>query len=77
MFCIVLSSTLLFTFVLLQFILPSYSFSDNEVVSFQNYTASGKAVGFALEQPLRDVTLACSASGILEQLEYISLRFLL
>ncbi|MDR1478884.1 MAG: hypothetical protein LBJ00_08075, partial [Planctomycetaceae bacterium] len=29
------------------------------------------AVGFALEQPLSDATLACSASGILKQLEYI------
>ncbi|MDR1477732.1 MAG: hypothetical protein LBJ00_02190 [Planctomycetaceae bacterium] len=28
------------------------------------------AVGFAPEQPLRDATLACSASGILKQLEY-------
>ncbi|MDR1478718.1 MAG: hypothetical protein LBJ00_07225 [Planctomycetaceae bacterium] len=28
------------------------------------------AVGFALEQPLRDATLACSASGISKQLEY-------
>ncbi|MDR1479071.1 MAG: hypothetical protein LBJ00_09025 [Planctomycetaceae bacterium] len=28
------------------------------------------AVGFALEQPLLVVTLACSASGILKQLEY-------
>ncbi|MDR1479568.1 MAG: MiaB/RimO family radical SAM methylthiotransferase [Planctomycetaceae bacterium] len=28
------------------------------------------AIGFAREQPLRDATLACSASGILKQLEY-------
>jgi hypothetical protein len=28
------------------------------------------AVGFALEQPLRDATLACSASGISKQLEH-------
>ncbi|MDR1479804.1 MAG: hypothetical protein LBJ00_12800 [Planctomycetaceae bacterium] len=28
------------------------------------------AVGFAPEQPLRDATLACSASGILKQLGY-------
>ncbi|MDR1479052.1 MAG: hypothetical protein LBJ00_08920 [Planctomycetaceae bacterium] len=28
------------------------------------------AVGIALEQPLRDAALACSASGILKQLEY-------
>ncbi|MDR1478969.1 MAG: hypothetical protein LBJ00_08505 [Planctomycetaceae bacterium] len=27
-------------------------------------------VGFALEQPLRDATLACSASGISKQLKY-------
>jgi hypothetical protein len=30
------------------------------------------AIGFALEQPLRDVTLARLASGISKQLEYIS-----
>jgi hypothetical protein len=28
------------------------------------------AIGFALEQSLHVVTLACSASGILKQLEY-------
>ncbi|MDR1480002.1 MAG: hypothetical protein LBJ00_13790 [Planctomycetaceae bacterium] len=28
------------------------------------------AVGFAHEQPLRDATLTCSASGILKQLEF-------
>jgi hypothetical protein len=36
------------------------------------YTVAGKAMGFALEQPLHVVTLACSASGILKQLEYKS-----
>ncbi|MDR1479153.1 MAG: hypothetical protein LBJ00_09440 [Planctomycetaceae bacterium] len=36
-----------------------------------SYTAAGKAMGFALEQPLHVVTLACSASGILKQLEHI------
>jgi hypothetical protein len=34
------------------------------------YTVVGKAIGFALEQPLHVVALACSASGILKQLEY-------
>jgi hypothetical protein len=29
------------------------------------YTVAGRAIGFALEQPLHVVTLACSASGIL------------
>jgi hypothetical protein len=37
----------------------------------QRYTVAGKAIGFALEQPLHVVTLACPASGILKQLEYI------
>jgi hypothetical protein len=36
------------------------------------YTVAGKAIGFALEQPLHVVTLACPASGILKQLENIS-----
>jgi hypothetical protein len=36
------------------------------------YTVAGRAIGFALEQPLHVVTLACSASGILKQLEYIT-----
>ncbi|MDR1477390.1 MAG: hypothetical protein LBJ00_00430 [Planctomycetaceae bacterium] len=35
-----------------------------------HYTVAGRAVGFALEQPLHVVALACSASGILKQLEY-------
>jgi hypothetical protein len=30
------------------------------------------AIGFALEQPLRDAALACSVSGTSEQLEYAS-----
>ncbi|MDR1479789.1 MAG: hypothetical protein LBJ00_12720 [Planctomycetaceae bacterium] len=30
---------------------------------------AGKAIGFALEQPLHVVTLACPASGILKLLE--------
>ncbi|MDR1480157.1 MAG: hypothetical protein LBJ00_14570 [Planctomycetaceae bacterium] len=34
------------------------------------------AVGFAPEQPLRDVTIACPASGILKQLEYSQLLVL-
>ncbi|MDR1477625.1 MAG: hypothetical protein LBJ00_01650 [Planctomycetaceae bacterium] len=38
--------------------------------SRRGYTVAGKAIGFALEQPLHVVTLACSASGILKQLEY-------
>jgi hypothetical protein len=32
------------------------------------YTVAGRAVGFALEQPLHVVALACSASGILNSL---------
>jgi hypothetical protein len=35
------------------------------------YTVAGRAIGFALEQPLHVVALACSASGILKQLEFI------
>ncbi|MDR1479746.1 MAG: hypothetical protein LBJ00_12505 [Planctomycetaceae bacterium] len=34
------------------------------------YTVAVRAIGFALEQPLHVVALACSASGILKQLEY-------
>jgi hypothetical protein len=34
------------------------------------YTVAGRAIGFALEQPLHVVALACSAYGILKQLEY-------
>ncbi|MDR1478035.1 MAG: hypothetical protein LBJ00_03750 [Planctomycetaceae bacterium] len=30
------------------------------------YTVAGKAIGFAHEQPLHVVVLACSASGILK-----------
>jgi hypothetical protein len=30
------------------------------------YTVAGRAIGFALEQPLHVVALACSASGILK-----------
>jgi hypothetical protein len=30
------------------------------------YTVAGKAIGFAFEQPLHVVALACSASGILK-----------
>ncbi|MDR1480316.1 MAG: hypothetical protein LBJ00_15380 [Planctomycetaceae bacterium] len=30
------------------------------------YTVAGKAIGFAPEQPLHVVALACSASGILK-----------
>ncbi|MDR1478634.1 MAG: hypothetical protein LBJ00_06800 [Planctomycetaceae bacterium] len=33
------------------------------------------AIGFAIEQPLHVVTLACSASGILKQLKYKGKRF--
>ncbi|MDR1477766.1 MAG: hypothetical protein LBJ00_02365 [Planctomycetaceae bacterium] len=40
------------------------------------YTVAGKAIGFAPEQPLHVVALACSASGILKQLEYNNLRYL-
>jgi hypothetical protein len=38
------------------------------------YTVAGKAIGFALEQPLHVVTLACPASGILKRLEYMKAR---
>jgi non-specific serine/threonine protein kinase len=34
------------------------------------YTVAGRAIGFALEQPLHVVALACSVSGILKQLQY-------
>ncbi|MDR1479542.1 MAG: hypothetical protein LBJ00_11440 [Planctomycetaceae bacterium] len=33
---------------------------------FCKYTVAGKAIGFALEQPLHVIALACSASGILK-----------
>jgi hypothetical protein len=36
------------------------------------YTVAGRAIGFALEQPLHVVALAYSASGISKQLEYVS-----
>ncbi|MDR1479492.1 MAG: hypothetical protein LBJ00_11190 [Planctomycetaceae bacterium] len=34
------------------------------------YTVAGKAIGFALEQPLHVVAFACSALGILRQLQH-------
>ncbi|MDR1479340.1 MAG: hypothetical protein LBJ00_10405 [Planctomycetaceae bacterium] len=34
------------------------------------YTVASRTLGFALEQPFHVVALACSASGILKQLEY-------
>ncbi|MDR1477963.1 MAG: hypothetical protein LBJ00_03385 [Planctomycetaceae bacterium] len=37
---------------------------------FSKISKSVRAVNFALEQPLRDVTLACPASGISKQLEH-------
>jgi hypothetical protein len=37
------------------------------------YTVAGRAVGFAIEQPLHVVAFACSASGISKQLEYTPL----
>ncbi|MDR1479458.1 MAG: hypothetical protein LBJ00_11020 [Planctomycetaceae bacterium] len=37
---------------------------------FSWYTVAGKTIGFALEQPLHVVALACPASGILKQLGY-------
>ncbi|MDR1478597.1 MAG: hypothetical protein LBJ00_06610 [Planctomycetaceae bacterium] len=40
------------------------------MLSGQWYTVAGKAIGFAPEQPLHVVALACPASGILKQLEY-------
>ncbi|MDR1478948.1 MAG: hypothetical protein LBJ00_08395 [Planctomycetaceae bacterium] len=39
------------------------------VMSFE-YTVAGRAMGFAIEQPLHVVAFSCSASGILKQLEY-------
>jgi hypothetical protein len=35
-------------------------------IETKRYTVAGKAIGFALEQPLHVVALACSASGILK-----------
>jgi hypothetical protein len=37
----------------------------------KNYTVAGKVVGFAIEQPLHVVALACSALGILKWLHTI------
>jgi hypothetical protein len=37
------------------------------------YTVAGKAVGFAHEQPLHVVTLACPAFRILKRLQHISI----
>jgi hypothetical protein len=34
------------------------------------HTVAGRAIGFALEQPLHVVALACPASEILKQLGY-------
>jgi hypothetical protein len=34
------------------------------------YAVAGRAIGLALEQPLHVVAIACSAAGILKQLEY-------
>jgi hypothetical protein len=42
----------------------------NNIEKVANYTVAGKAIGFAHEQPLHVVALACPASGILKQLEY-------
>jgi hypothetical protein len=38
-------------------------------IGFALDTVAGKAIGFAPEQPLHVVALACSASGILKQLQ--------
>jgi hypothetical protein len=38
------------------------------------YTETGKAIGFALEQPLHVVALPCSALRILKQLQHIPKR---
>jgi hypothetical protein len=38
---------------------------------FQCHTVADKAIGFAPEQPLHVVVLACPASGTLKQLRYI------
>ncbi|MDR1478311.1 MAG: hypothetical protein LBJ00_05150 [Planctomycetaceae bacterium] len=50
-------------------------FAEKNYFEFSRfYTVAGKAIGFALEQPLRVVALACSASGILKQFEYKSIK---
>ncbi|MDR1289824.1 MAG: hypothetical protein LBK06_01335 [Planctomycetaceae bacterium] len=38
---------------------------------FVFYTEAGKAIGFALEQPLHVVALPCSALRILKRLQHI------
>ncbi|MDR1290587.1 MAG: hypothetical protein LBK06_05240 [Planctomycetaceae bacterium] len=40
------------------------------------YTEAGKAIGFALEQPLHVVALPCSALRILKRLQHIRYNFL-
>ncbi|MDR1289915.1 MAG: hypothetical protein LBK06_01795 [Planctomycetaceae bacterium] len=40
-------------------------------VLFVCYTEAGKAIGFALEQPLHVVALPCSALRILKRLQHI------
>ncbi|MDR1290523.1 MAG: hypothetical protein LBK06_04910, partial [Planctomycetaceae bacterium] len=42
----------------------------------QYYTVAGKAIGFALEQPLHVVALPCSALQILKRLQHIIHRLL-
>ncbi|MDR1479557.1 MAG: hypothetical protein LBJ00_11515 [Planctomycetaceae bacterium] len=39
---------------------------NTKIVSGNFYTVAGRAIDFALEQPLRVVAFACSASGILK-----------
>ncbi|MDR1291403.1 MAG: hypothetical protein LBK06_09395 [Planctomycetaceae bacterium] len=41
----------------------------------RRYTAAGRAIGFALEQPLHVVALARSASWILKRLQHIMVEF--
>ncbi|MDR1291250.1 MAG: hypothetical protein LBK06_08615 [Planctomycetaceae bacterium] len=39
-------------------------------IIYNNYTEAGKAIGFALEQPLHVVALPCSALLILKRLQH-------
>jgi hypothetical protein len=48
-----------------------FYFLINKSLYNLRYTVAGKAIGFAPEQPLHVVALACPASGILKPLEYI------
>ncbi|MDR1477923.1 MAG: hypothetical protein LBJ00_03175 [Planctomycetaceae bacterium] len=47
-----------------KFILNNFSHFSLLIISNSVETVAGRAIGFALEQPLHVVTLACSASRI-------------